>query len=150
MDTGDIISMESIDILDDDNIETLHDKLSILGKDLLEKTLPLICDGKNNRVKQDDSKATYTRMIAREDELLNFDDDVKTVYNKIRAFSPWPLSYFCVDGMECKIISATYEYDNSKPKEILISKDSFKIGTRNGYISILRIKPFGVKIALIS
>ena len=56
MDDGDIISQEEIIIDKDDNVGTLHDKLSVIGANLLEKTLPSIIDGTNNRIKQDEMK----------------------------------------------------------------------------------------------
>ena len=57
MDTGDIISMESINIDDNDNLETLSNKLSILGAKLLEKTLPLIVKRENESIPQNDEEA---------------------------------------------------------------------------------------------
>ena len=56
MDSGDIISQREIPILDNDTMETLHDKLSILGKELLLDTLPSIIDGFVIRIKQDEKE----------------------------------------------------------------------------------------------
>lgn len=75
MDTGDIIAMESIDIKDSDNVKMLHDKLSILGQKLLAETLPLIIKNQNSRIKQDERKASYTRLIKREDEKIAFNNN---------------------------------------------------------------------------
>ena len=72
MDEGDIISQEEIPILDTDTASSLHNKLSLLGKDLLLKTLPSIIDGTNSRIKQDSSQATYAFTIKKEEERLNF------------------------------------------------------------------------------
>ena len=65
MDDGDIITQEAIDIDINDTAETLHDKLSILGRDLLLKTLPSIIDGTCERTKQDSSLVTYGFNIKR-------------------------------------------------------------------------------------
>lgn len=59
MDEGDIITQREIPILDTDTASSLHDKLSVLGKDLLLETLPSIIDGTNSRTPQDSSLATY-------------------------------------------------------------------------------------------
>ena len=58
MDAGDIITQEEVEILDTDTYTSLHDKLKILGRDLLIKTLPSIIDGTNTRTKQDESQVT--------------------------------------------------------------------------------------------
>ena len=63
MDTGDIITQSEIDILKTDTVGTIHDKLSILGSELLLKTLPSIIVGNNPRIKQDDTMATYCHNI---------------------------------------------------------------------------------------
>ncbi|MDK8289730.1 MAG: methionyl-tRNA formyltransferase, partial [Staphylococcus lugdunensis] len=59
LDAGNIIAQQAIGITEDDNVGTMHDKLSILGADLLQKTLPDILEGKNQSIPQDDSKATF-------------------------------------------------------------------------------------------
>ena len=66
MDEGDIISSKEIEIEDTDTAETLHDKLSILGKNLLIETLPSIINGTAPRIKQNNEEATYAKNISKE------------------------------------------------------------------------------------
>ena len=68
LDAGDMISKVEVDILDSDNYESLHDKLSIAGRDLLKETLPNIFTGNIAPEKQDDSLATFARNILRQDK----------------------------------------------------------------------------------
>ncbi len=146
MDTGDIISMEEIPIEKEDDVGILHDKLSVLGKNLLAKTLPLIVSGKNKRIKQDNEKASYTKLIKREDEKIDFNNNGKDIINKIRAFNPWPGAYIILNNLETKIIKAKYINDNSlKVGEVKKSKDSLYIGCKDGVISILKLKVKGKK-----
>ena len=70
MDRGDIIRQREIDILDEDNAGTLHNKLSILGRDLLLDTLPDIISGNINPVKQNEREATYAWNLTSDIELL--------------------------------------------------------------------------------
>lgn len=65
MDEGDIISQKEIEILDTDTASSLHDKLMILGRDLLLDTLPNIIDGSNNRIKQNEEEVSYGFIIKR-------------------------------------------------------------------------------------
>ena len=72
MDSGDIISQREVKILDSDNLESLHDKLSEVGTSLLLDTLPSIIDGSNSRTKQNEDEVTYAYNIKREEEHLDF------------------------------------------------------------------------------
>ena len=146
MDTGDIIGQIECDISNDDNVGTLHDKLSFLGVDILKQELPKIINGTNSRVKQDDEKATYTKMIEREDELIDFNDNGKTIINKIRAFNPWPLAYFKLNNNEIKVYEAYFEKkDVSQIGKVILSKNSLGITCKDGIIYLTKIKPFGKK-----
>ena len=151
MDTGDIIDTKEYIIETDDNVGTLHEKLSLLGVDLLKETLPKIINKTNNRIKQDEKLATYAPMIKREDELINFNNNGKDIINKIRAFNPWPLTYFKIDNQEIKIIKASFEKkNNSSVGKINYSKKLMGIECKDGIIFLEVIKPFGKKAMNIS
>ncbi len=103
MDSGDIISQKTIDILDTDTAESLFDKLSILGSELLYDTLPSIIDGTNNRIKQDETIATYSYSIKPEDEIIDFNKTRIEVYNQIRGLNSWPVAHTYLDGKRLKV-----------------------------------------------
>ena len=144
MDDGDIISQEEIDILDTDTVGTLHDKLSILGACLLEKTLPSIIDGTNSRIKQDDSLVTFAPTIKREEEHIDFDKNGKDIINLIKGLNPWPLSNIILNDLECKILDAEFVKQNtSEVGKVLIEKNKLGITCLDGVIYLKTIKPFG-------
>lgn len=103
MDSGDIISQRKIEILKTDTAESLFDKLSILGSELLYDTLPSIIDGTNDRIKQDESIATYSYSIKPEDEIIDFNKTREEVYNKIRGLNSWPVAHTYLDGKRLKV-----------------------------------------------
>lgn len=111
IDTGDILSQEEINIDHNDTAENLTDKLASLGSELLIKTLPDYIVGKIEPQKQDDSLATLCRLIKREDGLIDWDDSAENIYNKFRAFQPWPGIY-------------TFWENNGSPKRIKLVKIS--------------------------
>lgn len=152
MDTGDIISKAEYQIIDSDNVGTLHDKLSVLGANLLIDTLPSIIDGTCNRVKQNDSEATIAKVIKREDERLDFNKTSKEILNHIRGLNPWPLANIILDDLEIKVISA-YKENNSSNKEageiIDLKKDAIGIKSLDGIVYVTEIKPFGKKQMLV-
>ena len=148
MDTGNIINMDKIDIDIKDTYGTLSDKLSIVGRDLLLRTLPKIIADDNWNIKQDDGGATYTKKIKREDERLDFNKTKKQVYDYIRALNPTPLANIMLNGEEIKIVEA--ELGNDKKGEVGIinevSKKYFSIQCSDGSINITKIKRAGKNI----
>ena len=145
MDTGDIIDTVKYTIKDSDDIGSLHDELSSLGANILEKNLNNLVSGKVKRVKQDDSLATYAPMIERDMEELNFNDLGKNVLNKIRAFSPWPLCKTTIFAEEIKIVKAHFVSRNSIINELYYDKENLGIGVVDGIIYFDIIKPTGKK-----
>lgn len=144
MDTGDMITKSKLNILDEDTTESLFEKLSIVGAELLIETLPSIIEMKNNRVKQNEKEATYAYNIKREDERLDFQNSGVNIINKIRGLYSHPLAYMVIDDIEYKIIEANFEKNNVEhPNKILIDKNSLGITCEDGIIYIKQIKPFG-------
>ena len=105
LDAGDMLSKVEVDILDSDNYETLHDKLSIAGRNLLNETLPKIFSGDISPEKQDDEEATFARNILREDEKIDWNASARDVFNKVRALDPTPGAFTYLEGNVLKIWS---------------------------------------------
>ena len=143
MDTGDIISQVEYKIDSEDDIGTLHDKLSVLGTNLLEKNLEYLFSGNVKRIKQDNEKATYAKMIEREMEEIDFNDTCVNICNKVKAFSPWPLSKTTIKEEEIKIVKCHYKIENSVVNKLYVTKNSLGIGCIDGIIYLDIIKPIG-------
>ena len=152
MDTGDIISQRECVIEDTDNVETLHDKLSKIGAELLIETLTNILVGSVTRIKQNNEEATYAWNIKREEEHIDFNRTAKEVYNQIRGLYPFPIAYCLINNEETKILEA---YIGQKEESISssticdITKDAIGISTKDKTIYITKIKPFGKKEMLV-
>lgn len=146
MDTGDIIDIVKIPILDDDDLGSIHDKLSLLGSSILEKNFTKIINNNISRIKQDDAKATLAPMITREMELLDFNDYGKNIINKIRAFSPYPLTRTMINNEEVKIVKARFiKKENTNVGNLIITKNDLGIECLDGIIYLEIIKPVGKK-----
>ena len=113
MDDGDIISQEKIEIGENDNYSIISNKLSVLGKDLLLKTLPSIINGTSDRIKQDETKVCLAKIIKKEDELLDFDDTAINIHNKIRGLSDFPGCYSFLNGKRIKFFKSHIEKCNN-------------------------------------
>lgn len=154
MDEGDIISTSKTDILDSDTLESLHDRLRLMGRDLLLATLPDIIQGRITPIKQDPKEVTYAYNVTREEEYLDFHKSSRELFNQIRGLCPFPGSCCFLDGREFKIYGARIgDYDSSKnvAGEILhFYKDGIGVATRDKELVLLDLKPFGKKRMLAS
>lgn len=149
MDDGNIIEQKSIEISNNDNINTLSDKLSELGANLLIETLPSIINGTCNNIKQDSNKVTFAYIIKRKDEIIDFNNNYKTIYNKVRAL--FNRSYFIMNNIEYKVVNVRYENINSEVGIINhIYKDGIGIGCSDGEVVITEFIPSGKKQMLVS
>ena len=144
LDAGDMISKAEVDILDSDNYESLHDKLSIAGRDLLEETLPNIFTGNIAPEKQDDSLATFARNILREDEKIDWNKSARQIFNQIRALDPTPGAFTYLDENVLKIWSSEVvdleENFSSKKVGTIIKQDKKHIYLLCGENTVLKVK----------
>lgn len=149
MDEGDIITQKEIEITDVDTAETLHDKLSILGRDLLLETIPSILNGSAPRIKQDSSSATYAFTIKREDEKINFDKTKREIYNQVRGLNSWPGAYCMLEGKILKVWNC-YQTENYFPNffngQITnVYENGFGVKVSNGEVVFTMVQPEGKK-----
>lgn len=148
MDTGNIITYKECEINKDDNVGTLHDKLSMMGKELLLETLPSIFSNTNQSIEQNSSLASYAPVIKREDEKIVFFDKGKNIINRIRGLNPWPLAYFLLNQEEIKVSDASFveSINQFEPNRVaIINKNELAISCEDGLIYLKMIKPNGKK-----
>lgn len=147
MDTGDIIKIKEIPILESDNVGTLHDKLSILGRDLLLEVLPTIFDKTNDRIKQG-GNYSLAPMIKREDERLDFNEEGQKIIGKIKGLNPWPLANIIINNQEIKVLEAQFIEKKIEKTSIIkeIDKKSLGITCKDGIIYLKKVKPSGKKL----
>ncbi len=144
LDAGDMISKVEVDILDSDNYESLHDKLSIAGRDLLKETLPNIFTGNIAPEKQDDSLATFARNILREDEKIDWNKSAREIFNQVRALDPMPGAFTYLDENILKIWSSKVveleENYSAEKAGTIIKQDKKYIYILCGKNTVLKVK----------
>lgn len=149
LDAGDILTQVAVEITEEDNVGTLHDKLSAAGCELLSETLPKLINGELTGIPQDDSKATFASNIKREQEKIDWTKEGETIYNQVRGLNPWPVAYTTLQGKVMKVWRA--EKVNSQvtaePGEIIEKlEDGFVVKTGNDIaIKITEMQPAGKK-----
>ena len=148
LDTGDMLLKAECEIAENDNFEIIHDRLGLLGAELLRKTIDGLEKGEITPVPQDHAKATHTSKILKEDCELDFSKDCDTVHNLIRGLSPIPLSFtHTPDGKLLKIVESEIcerESVNEKiGKVISLENGKIRVLCANGSINILKVLPEG-------
>lgn len=90
LDTGGIISTRTTPIAPDDNAQTLHDRLAVLGAELLVQTIPRYVTGELAPRPQPADGVTYARKLTKDDGRLDWSLPAHILHNRLRAFTPWP------------------------------------------------------------
>ncbi|MDR3190292.1 MAG: methionyl-tRNA formyltransferase [Lactobacillaceae bacterium] len=106
MDAGDVLAQATLPITDQDDTGTLFVKLSDLGRDLLLQTLPDLIAGTNVATPQDPALVTFSPTIKAEEEMLDWDQPARRVWNQIRGLYPFPIAHTLINGVRTKILKA--------------------------------------------
>jgi methionyl-tRNA formyltransferase len=144
IDTGPTLAQQPLDILPTDTAETLGQRLSIAGADLLIQTLPAYLDGSIHPQPQEDSGATYAPMLKKEEGLLDFTQPADVLERRVRAFNPWPGAFIDWQGQPLKIHRAhTRPCDQPTPGQRCILDGLPAIATSQGCLVIDEVQPAG-------
>ncbi|MGK9368935.1 methionyl-tRNA formyltransferase [Melioribacter sp. Ez-97] len=146
VDTGNIILQQKIKIEDDDDYGSLYDKMKTEGAELLLKTVDLIESGNYTLQKQDPAQVTMAPKITKELCRIDWNLPAKKIHNLIRGLSPHPGAFFVHNDKTYKVYkSAVVKEPALIPSEIHQTKKEIFIGTGEGTLQILQIKPEGRK-----
>lgn len=121
MDTGDILLTARTSIGPADTAASLHDRLSLLGADLLSTTLDGLIDGSVVRVPQDHAAATYAPLLKKDDGFLDWEKPAHALECQIRGMFPWPGTFTFYAGRRLKVFKArALDMDTSQPPGTVI------------------------------
>ncbi|EOA2583003.1 methionyl-tRNA formyltransferase [Enterococcus hirae] len=141
MDAGGIYAQESLPITKQDDVGTMFEKLSALGKQLLLKTLPDILNGNLSPRPQDESKVTFSPNITREQEAIDWNKTAEEIDNQVRGMRPWPIVFTTYEQTRWKLLNveALAEKTTAEPGTI-IKKDKKNLWIACGKQTVLAIK----------
>ncbi len=149
LDAGDILTSVEVPILEDDNVGTMHDKLSEAGAKLLSETIPKLLKNELTPIVQDEEKATFASNIQREQEKVDWTQSGEAIYNHIRGLNPWPVAYTLLKGTVLKIWQSKKIPNENKAAPgtvVTIEDDGIVIATGNETaIKITELQPSGKK-----
>ncbi|GMQ48083.1 methionyl-tRNA formyltransferase [Vibrio sp. 10N] len=109
LDTGDMLKIATLPIEATDTSTTMYDKLAELGPEALVDCLGDIAAGKANPVKQDDEQANYASKLSKDEAKIDWSQDAAFIERCVRAFNPWPMSFFSVEENNIKVWQSRVE-----------------------------------------
>ena len=144
MDAGDMISQKAIPITDADNVGTMFDKLSMVGRELLLATLPDYLAGKLSPEPQDEDQVTFSPNIAPEAEKISWQSTARDVANQVRGMSPWPVAHTIWQGARFKLHDVSVVDGSGRPGQVIDrTKKTLVIATEKGAVSLHIVQPAG-------
>jgi methionyl-tRNA formyltransferase len=151
LDTGDMILQAKTTITEEETGGSLHDKLAVLGAHLLIEALVKVKEGTANRIPQEDSQATYVKILDKDMGRIDFSLPAKKIEQLIRGLNPWPSAYTYLEGKTLKLWQAEVENENPEyktvqPGEIVeVRKDCVVVTTGEGLLVIKELQLEGKK-----
>jgi len=144
MDTGAIIAMEKTPIADDDNAQSLHDRLATIGAGLLVKTIPDYTSGKISPRQQPSAGIVLAPKIKKSDGQIDWQQPARSVWNRVRALVPWPGAYSYLPTEPrtmIKIWRAELAPSSGSPGQILEATNSgILVACGSGSLRILELQ----------
>ncbi|MFS0787081.1 methionyl-tRNA formyltransferase [Shouchella sp. 1P09AA] len=140
LDAGDVLAQQATPIEADDDVGTMHHKLSIIGADLLMTTIKEIRSGQAKAVPQENDQVTFAPNIRREQEELSWEKPAQQLANQVRGMRPWPGAFTWFEGKRLKVwaATATTETTSAKPGTVVRSnKEGIFVATGDGTILCL-------------
>ena len=146
LDAGAVILQSETTILDEDSFLTLHDRLKIMGADLLLEAINLIEKKEVKAVKQDENLVTFVKPFKKEDCKINWEKASREIFNFVRGMNPLPTAFTTLNGSVMKIYSTEIldkVYDNNCCGEVVdyIKGKGVVIKTLDGSLIITSAKP---------
>lgn len=148
LDTGDMLHKIECAIEAEDTSANLYNKLAELGPIGMLTTLEQLANGSAHAEVQDEALVTYAEKLSKEEARLDWSLPASQLERCIRAFNPWPMSYFLIDEQPVKIWQATVisEPTQALPGTLIAAtKSGIQIATSEGILNILQLQPAGKK-----
>ncbi|TDQ42369.1 methionyl-tRNA formyltransferase [Aureibacillus halotolerans] len=149
LDAGPVIAQSALPITTEDHVGSLHEKLSVLGADLLLRVLPDLLENKVVATPQDSTKATFASNITRDQEIIDWSQPNHKVAAHIRGLHPWPVAFTEIKDQVMKIWwGESIEMTTDQPPGTILSVDKHGVSVACGQQSVLvvtDIQPAGKK-----
>lgn len=153
IDTGEIIMQRKIDILPEDNVGDVHDKLMHLGAGMVVDTVNAIIEGNLTTQPQPEGEFIPAPKIFKEDCRIDWNHTAEEIHNHVRGLSPYPAAWTVIEDesgkiLECKIFSSKLTEESCKGNttgSLRVDGDRLYVATTDCWIEIVSLQPAGKK-----
>ena len=140
VDTGNVILRRSMPVGENESAGEVHDRMMVLGADVVVETVKLIAEGKVETSSQDNAKATSAPKIFKEDCKIDWAQPATVVHNHIRGLSPYPGAWTMHNEKQVKVYKSLVAEGAGRTGEILDANDGIKIACGEGAVDILELQ----------
>lgn len=144
VDTGDILYQKAIPIEIDDTAESMFDKLSVLGGDMIAEALELLKKGDLISEKQDEALATHAPMLDKQVSVIDWNKSALEVHDLVRGLYSWPIAQTSLHGKQLKIYRTSLGKGSGEAGAV-ISTDPLTVACGEGSVEIKELQLEGKK-----
>lgn len=146
LDTGPMLLKKATPVGENEDIVSLHDRMAIMGADLLGETLDGIYAGTITPQPQDDGQNCYAPMLKKDDGLINWCRDARSIHDQVRGLVVWPGASTTLDGQQLKICRTRVGNGSGSPGAVLrVDKTGIEVACRQGSLIIDELQLSGKK-----
>jgi methionyl-tRNA formyltransferase len=149
LDTGDILTVKEVPIDKKETAETLFDKLSVAGAELIVDTLPKLANGEVTPIQQDDSKSSYAKLMHKSLGKVDWTKSAVSIERLVRGLNSWPSAFTSFNGKTVKLWSCDVVSDTDNKGEagtiVNVTKDYFDVACGEGVLRVLELQLEGKK-----
>lgn len=146
MDTGPVLLCSEIPVEPGETAASLHDRMAEPGARLVVKTLQGLERKEIEPTPQNESLATYTQPLTKEDGRIDWNNGAEYLDRLVRAMNPWPTAFTTFNNDPIKVWKASLENGTGRPSAIVdVSSKGITVGTGNGLLVLQEIQPPGKK-----
>lgn len=150
IDTGDILTKVKVAIDDDETAESLFEKLSKTGANLIVDTLPKLERGEITPVKQNDAESSHTKMMDKSLGKIDWSKSAAEIERLVRGLNSWPSAYTYINGKsvklwKCAVADSDFCGGEKSGEIIKVTKDIVDVACGKGILRIKELQPEGKK-----
>lgn len=146
LDTGDMLLIRKTPLDENEDVESLHDRMALIGAELLSETLDRLGRGDLEPQPQNNAESCYAPMLKKEDGHINWQADARTIHNLVRGLTVWPVAFTTIDQQVLKIFRTRVGSGTGEPGTVLqAAKGVFEVACQSGSLFLHELQLAGKK-----
>lgn len=146
LDTGDMLLMRKTPLDENEDISSLHDRMAAMGADLLAETIDRLAQGDLVAQPQNNSESCYAPMLKKDDGIIDWRADARTIHNQVRGLAVWPGACTIIGDQVLKIFRTRVGDGSGEPGTVLqAAKGTFEVACQTGSLFLQELQLAGKK-----